>query len=327
MSDTSKIEWTDATWNPVRGCSIVSKGCTNCYAMKQAHRFAGAGHAYEGLTQMTRGGPVWTGKVRVVPDLLDQPLHWKKPRRIFVNSMSDLFHEDVTDQFIADVFGIMAATPWHTYQVLTKRPRRALYLLGAGCMGGFEDAIEECMALYTHSDLVWPIPNVWLGVSVEDQAAADERIPLLLQAPATVRWISAEPLLGPIDLVQVMVKPIFDMQGWLNWIVIGGESGPGARGCSVADIRSIVRQCRAVGIPVFVKQLGAYVVDRNDAGFDGCDPTSWPDMDPMDIEDNIHGFKDEYQGADVRVRLGNRKGGAMCEWPEDLRVREYPQCS
>lgn len=389
MSDTSKIEWTDATWNPVRGCSIVSKGCTNCYAMKQAHRFAGAGQAYEGLTQMSRGGPVWTGKVRLVPELLDQPLRRKTPRLIFVNSMSDLFHEDVPDEFIDQIFAVMGSCPWHTFQILTKRPdrmrewfnekwqippewsqrqlhqelqARARALGITKMLPEFtpqtkgEDRFDQVYAAYDWMSLTskafngdrfwttegrshllanpWPLQNVWLGVSVEDQAAADERIPLLLQTPAAVRWISAEPLLGPIDMRDAqndIGEPRFsyltkiDGTGpQIDWVVVGGESGPGARGCRVADVRSIVRQCRIAGVPVFVKQLGAYVVDRNDAGFDGCEPDSWPNMDPMDIEYNIHGFKEEYQGADVRVRLGNRKGGAMCEWPEDLRVREYP---
>jgi len=322
MSDISKIEWTDATWNPVTGCTKVSQGCKHCYAERTWARLSNN-------PKTIYHGRAFTD-VQCHMDRIEQPLRWRKPRRIFVNSMSDLFHDDVPDRFIADVFATIAATSWHTYQVLTKRPQRALELLGSGCMGGLEEMIEESMALITHSDLIWPIPNLWLGVSVEDQAAADERIPLLLQTPAAVRWISAEPLLGPISFVGMFANTSDIRDGTnalevLDWVVVGGESGPGARGCRVADIRQIVRQCRAAGVPVFVKQLGAYVVDRNDAGFDGCEPDAWPDMDPMDIEDNIHGFKDEYQGADVRVRLGNRKGGAMCEWPEDLRVREYPK--
>src|SRR4051812_8243950 len=131
MGDKSTIEWTDATWNPVRGCSIVSKGCTNCYAMRQAHRSSGAGGAYEGLTKLTKGGPVWTGEVRPVPELLEQPLKWRRPRRIFVNSMSDLFHEGVPAEFIYDVFSVMAAARQHVFQVLTKRPARMRTLLSA----------------------------------------------------------------------------------------------------------------------------------------------------------------------------------------------------
>src|SRR3954471_18714136 len=176
MGDKSTIEWTDATWNPVRGCAIVSKGCTNCYAMRQAHRSSGAGGAYEGLTKLSKGGPVWTGKVRTVPQLLDQPLRWRRPRRIFVNSMSDLFHEDVDIVFIASVLGIGASCPQHTLQVLTKRPRRMLAVIQSL---EFREAYASTMAMYCDTFLPWPAPNVWLGVSVEDQAAADERIPPL----------------------------------------------------------------------------------------------------------------------------------------------------
>ena len=166
-TEHSSIQWTDATWNPVRGCSIVSPGCTNCYAMKQAHRFNGLGQPYEGLTRLTSKGPVWTGTIRLVPEALDQPLRWRRPRRIFVNSMSDLFHEDVPEDFLIATFGAMFMANQHIYQILTKRPERMCrFLTDAG---------------------QWvsnPRRNIWLGVSCEDQATADERIPLLLQTPA-----------------------------------------------------------------------------------------------------------------------------------------------
>lgn len=209
-------------------------------------------------------------------DRLEQPLRWRKPRRIFVNSMSDLFHEAVPDRFIADVFATIAATPWHTYQVLTKRPQRALELLGSGCMGGFEKAIEESMALVTDSDLVWPIPNLWLGVSVENQATACECIRLLLDTPAAVRWISAEPLLGPINLTafefwdigDAIFHPLYpwvDVEGRgrapysrIDWVVAGGESGPQARPSHPAWFRSLREQCAAAGVPFFFKQWGAW---------------------------------------------------------------------
>ena len=186
MSYKSSIEWCDATWNPIRGCSMVSHGCTNCYAMKVAHRFSGTGMAYDGLTKMTSAGPVWNGKITLVPKLLDQPLRWRRPRKIFVNSMSDLFHENVPDSFIAQVWNVMQNANHHTFQILTKRPERMLSWVGKWFRS-------------------WPpLPNVWLGVSTEDQATADERIPLLLKTPAAVRWISAEPLLGPIDIRQYL---------------------------------------------------------------------------------------------------------------------------
>ena len=248
MGDKSTIEWTDATWNPVRGCSIVSKGCTNCYAMRQAHRSSGVGGAYEGLTKLSKGGPVWTGKVRTVPELLQQPLRWKRPRRIFVNSMSDLFHEDVPDEFITKVWTTMADAPQHVFQILTKRPRRMRdYLLPRLSIGDF---------------IAPPLSNVWLGVSVEDQAAADERIPFLLQAPAAVRWISAEPLLGSIDVCRYLGNPLAKPYPFLvpvtapaprgiDWCVTGGESGPGARPMHPDWARALRDQCAGAGVAFF----------------------------------------------------------------------------
>jgi len=171
----------------------------------------------------------------------------------------------------------------------------------------------------------WPLSNVWLGVSVENQHFADERIPLLLQTPAAVRFISAEPLLGPVDLHSPVLEA--DSDGYLDWVIVGGESGAGARPFAVAWARSIVAQCQAAGVPVFVKQLGADVRDRNDAGFDGCSPTSWPEsIEERDaIEYELSGYREDWQGAEVRVHLRDRKGGDMAEWPSDLQVREFPR--
>lgn len=283
MGSTTKIEWTSATWNPVRGCAVVSPGCTNCYAMKLAHRFSGKGKPYAGLTKMTKGGPVWTGEVRTVPELLYWPLRKKKPMRIFVNSMSDLFHEDVDAAFIDRVFAVMALSPQHTFQVLTKRPQRMrdymLHPLRRQRMAGAVMPISNMLALKhrTHKARIKmadferafppgdapPWPNVWLGVSVEDQARADERIPLLLQTPAAVRWISAEPLLGPVSLTRWTgphpTWPIPEFGPWLNWVVVGGESGPGARPMHPDWARSLRDQCAAAGVPYFFKQWGAWM--------------------------------------------------------------------
>lgn len=357
----SAIEWTDVTWNPVRGCSIVSKGCTNCYAMKQAHRFSGPGGPYEGLTTLTNGGPVWTGDARLVPELLDAPLKRKKPRRVFVNSMSDLFHEDVPDAFIDQVFGVMAITTRHTYQILTKRSARMRdYIRSrtemamdeqcrkAGQLMGAPDCISDASVAarrrtndrgYDNCGPLWPLENVWLGVSVEDQAAADERIPLLLETPAAVRFVSAEPLLGPVDFtsvewpekrghrVDVLRAGYWNAEGWryggpsaalgaprglftnhsdmsrIDWVIVGGESGPGARPCDVAWIRSIVEQCKAASVPVFCKQLGA--LPYNSGG----------DVKPGD---------ELIASIVCRVALTDGKGGDPSEWPADLRVREMP---
>jgi len=174
----SKIQWTEKTWNPLVGCSRVSEGCRHCYAERTAFRLAACGRPqYKGLTKKTKNGEIhWTGKVRLLESALDKPLHWKKPSRIFVNSMSDLFHEKAEDSWIEHIFSVMAEAPQHTFQVLTKRPERML------------EWIRRARPV--------PLPNVWLGVSVENQEMAEERLPLLIQTPAAVRWVSYEPAPG-----------------------------------------------------------------------------------------------------------------------------------
>lgn len=343
MSANSSIEWTEATWNPVRGCTKVSPGCKHCYAETFAERFRGVkGHPYE------QGFDV-----RLVPEALDLPLRWKKPRRVFVNSMSDLFHEDVPEAFIGAVFTVMASSPQHTFQVLTKRaermrdvvsrirwhvgmafpswaPRQILTRLASLSPDDWR-AIEDGRPAQPQQPPPWAVPpNVWLGVSVENQAAADERIPHLLATPAAVRFLSCEPLLGEVSLRRWFFAghhPSWDGHPdrarieRLHWIIIGGESGHGARACDVAWIRRVVQQCRAAHVPCFTKQLGAHVEDRNDAGFDGDTPTSWP----MDTDVQHDESDTGYQGAPVRVRLVDRKGGDPAEWPADLRVREMPK--
>lgn len=336
MSDDSGIEWTDATWNPLVGCSRVSAGCEHCYAERFMHR----GLHHKGLTRSTSRGPVWTGEVRLVEKALDLPLRWRKPRRVFVNSLSDLFHEGVSNETIAAIFGVMAASMQHTYQVLTKRPERMrawfAWIDEHGGLGPYirseegrsklrgivRNQFTERTELY-RGEVVrsaqdgWamvmnaaaciggaPLPNVWLGVSCENQEAADERIPLLLQTPAAVRFVSAEPLLGPIDFGGGLrdtwyYDDVMRGQGSLrrlDWIIAGGESGPGARPCDVAWIRSIVEQCRDASVLVFVKQLGGN-----------------PKLT-------------RYTGMG-RDRLRDRKGGDPGEWPEDLRVRQMPTTS
>lgn len=250
MSEKTGIEWTDATWNPIRGCSRVSEGCRNCYAESVANRFKGQGQPYEGL--IARTGQ-WNGNITVVDHLLDQPLRWRKPRRIFVNSMSDLFHETVPDDVIHAVFSVMAQATQHTFQILTKRPERMRDVLTLWDRIGITGN-------YFHGH---PLPNVWLGVSVEDQATADERIPLLLQTPAAVRWISAEPLIGPIDFSGMWVphqNPAMheNMLEALDWVVVGGESGKGARPMQLDWARTLRDQCQSAGVPFFFKQWGEF---------------------------------------------------------------------
>ena len=220
MSKRSKIEWTDKTWNPVIGCAKVSAGCKNCYAETMAARVAlmqkaqGKESPYLRVVDVERRR--WNGRAVFLPERLAEPLHWRKPRRVFVNSMSDLFHEDITFEQIAAVFGVMAATPRHTFQVLTKRPARMLeffrFVRGSTpdstCLHEasvvLPSTVEYDLLMRSLKDLPpsssWPLPNVHIGVSVEDQASADERIPLLLQCPAVLRFLSVEPLLGPVAL-------------------------------------------------------------------------------------------------------------------------------
>ena len=212
MSDKSAIEWTDATWNPTRGCSLVSEGCRNCYAMHWAHRFSGPGQPYAGL--VSESGK-WNGNMRLVRPMLTKPFAWKRPRRIFVNSMSDLFHEGVIWDWLDEVFAVMYDCQWHTFQVLTKRPERMLEYLSRSrpivriahkAWWLLQRRDTEKAKIVSPEDIAadlfqcWPLPNVHLGVSVEDQATADARIPHLLRTPAAVRFLSAEPLLGEIDL-------------------------------------------------------------------------------------------------------------------------------
>jgi protein gp37 len=309
------IQWTDETWNPIRGCSRVSEGCRNCYAESVAKRFSGPGLPYEGLT--TKGK--WNGTIRVVDEAMTKPLSWKKPRRVFVNSMSDLFHENVADETIDRIFAVMALAPQHTFQVLTKRPERMRAYLSCATFGASiisePSAYKRVVAALDLPDWLpagrsfrrvpeaWPLPNVWLGVSVEDQATADTRIPLLLDTPAAVRFISAEPLLGPINLNPHLYE---DQQ--LHWVIVGGESGHGARSCSIEWVEAIVGQCVAAAVPVFVKQLGAR--PKLDRGIDAI--PAWPDHVRV-------------SGTQALVGLRDHKGGDMAEWPEALRVRQFPE--
>jgi len=248
MSDKSNIEWTDATWNPVRGCSLISDGCTHCYAMKQAHRFSGPGKAYEGLTELGPDGPRWNGKITLVESELDKPLRWKRPRKIFINSMSDLFHEAVSFEFIDQVLAIAALCPQHIFIVLTKRPERMAEYFQVS--PGF----RNMRAQWSMNGVPFPLPNLWLGVSVEDQKTADDRIPPLLECPAAVRFVSYEPALGPVDFREIAEG------GWpnLDWVICGGESGPGARPMHPDWARKVRDDCQAADVPFFFKQWGKW---------------------------------------------------------------------
>lgn len=351
----TKIEWCDETWNPVTGCTKVSPGCKHCYAERDWPR----------LTHL----PSYKGRaftdVATHSERVDQPLRWSRPRLIFVNSMSDLFHDDVPFDFIAAVFGVMAAAPQHTFQILTKRPMRMLeffrWIDAHPARKDFDSSLlyakypgadwrpfflAQCTAQVMPGadrhkiDLQdkWPLPNVWLGVSVEDQAAANARIPLLLQTPAAVRWISAEPLLGPVDLHNVAVpeeedtlrKP-WEFEGskfnalqahdddrfhqppaTLDWVVVGGESGPKARPMHSRWVRNLRDQCSVAGVPFLFKQWGEWAP----AGFEELRRLG----DLMRSGHAIHVNGDDREpdgrfkrGDEHLVRVGKKTSGRLLE--------------
>lgn len=277
----TEIAWADEVWNPSVGCTRVSEGCDNCYAFAlHDRRYAANLQAVNksGVATPKPGGvdlhfpprlrmatarelgvtlpfpkqyDLPFSQVQLLPDRLDKPLHWRKPRRVFVDSMSDLFHEEVPDEFIARVFAVMGAAKQHTFQVLTKRPERMRTMLEGG--GELHATVAELGVEYAGAyGTNWPLPNVWLGVSVENQAMADLRIPPLLETPAAVRWISAEPLLEPVDFYEWMKLGIPGKR--LDWMIVGGESGPRYRKMDHAWARAIRDQCKAAGIAVFLKQ-------------------------------------------------------------------------
>jgi protein gp37 len=295
--------------------------------MKMAHRIEGmnaaSGHAphYAGLTMKTKAGAVWTGKVAVAADnIFLAPLRWKKPARVFVNSMADLFHEDVPDEIIDRAFAVMALCPHLTFMVLTKRSKRMREYMSAPDVAAriwkaAGEIANDNERLYlwalAKAGAYWggatplPLPNVWLGVSVEDQPRADERIPDLLATPAAVRFLSCEPLLDLVRIPDVInrgtdgiwLDPLRPKGLGINLVIIGGESGPRSRPFALEWARSLVAQCKATGVAAFVKQLGAK-----------------PYETPLRSDPNYH----------RPLKLKDKKGGDMAEWPEDLRVRELP---
>jgi len=349
VSDTN-IEWAHKVWNPMRGCRRVSPGCEACYAERQAIRHAGPGGSYDGLATSTAKGPRWTGKVIFAEDKLGEPLRWRAPKdgsrlRVFVDSMSDLFYDGFTDEQIAAVFGVMAACPQHDFLVLTKRPERAekwfaWVNLGPNHPREIIGALAQNRIggpLLGGPDVPggrWPLPNVWLGVSVENQEYADARIPVLLRIRAAVRFVSAKPLLGPVDFTDITLPDelaasarlsragcnslvtqddahVYNVHPKIDWVIVGGESGQRARPCHVRWVRSIVEQCRDANVPAFVKQLGAHVAHN---GIQGGDIPVWPDR---------RAELDTGNGYFRRFLIDN-KGGDPAEWPEDIRVRKFP---
>lgn len=317
MPDKTGIQWTDATWNPVTGCSKVSPGCAHCYAETVAQRFP------ERFTDDGTFRP-WTPEnvahnVLLHHDRLDQPSRWQRPRMVFVNSMSDLFHEAVPDEFIGEVFNVMALSRRHTFQVLTKRPERMRDVVrrwySPEGLSGFGNPSRDLGTIHR------PLPNVWLGVSIENRRYVD-RADVLRETPAAVRFVSAEPLLGPLVRAQLRgcsksrvgdgqrcIRPAdhpgdcstswgsttADFGEWpddldlsaIDWLIVGGESGPGARAMQIEWVRDLRAACASKGTAFFLKQLGnALAID---------------------------------------IPGARGKGGEPLEWPEDLRIREMPQ--
>ena len=305
---STKIEWTDETWNVITGCTLVDEGCRNCYAAELAASRLKNHPSRAGLAKRNAQGVAsFTGEVRFNEDWLDQPLHWKAPRMIFVCAHGDLFHPNVPDEWIDRVFAVMALAPRHTFQVLTKRPERARWHLQKLTDDGPADRLSDVAGRYMGDEADcwianyingwsrpteapddnpangtvtrWPLPNVWLGTSVSDQASADARIPDLLETPAAKRFVSAEPLLGPVDFRDVEIEqggkgkwhcdfldndglgpeddPIFH-GATIDWIIVGGESGRRARPMHPDWARNIRDQCQAAGTAFFFKQWGEY---------------------------------------------------------------------
>lgn len=318
----TEISWTDETWNPLRGCTRVSPGCQHCYAERMSARGL-PGHKSpttgEPFAVMTPSGARWTGKVELIKSRLMEPLKWKKPRKIFVNSMSDLFHESVPDEWIVSIFQVMEKCPAHTFQILTKRGQRMFEFLSrrrwrnlghSPAMGG-DHHVAVIPGEHRPDDAAF-LPNVWLGVSVEDQQRADERIPWLLRTPAAVRFVSAEPLLGLLEISRYL-QPYWsphsgaDRPPWLDQVIVGGESGPGARPMRPDWVRSIRDQCIVAGVPFHFKQWGEY-----------CDWDNLPDETYRRLDAN------GVQPCEGMIRVGKKWTGALLDGRE---WREFPRAA
>jgi protein gp37 len=320
----TSIEWTrgddgsaGASCNPIVGCTECSPGCANCYAARLAATRLRSTYQYKDLAVIAPDGaiptpaalrygktPRWTGEVRFLPERLNEPRHWKKPRRIFVCDMGDLFHEKVHDEWIDQVFAMMVDCPQHTFQVLTKRAERMRDYLRKVSV---DQILQHVRGLGNVLALGNTLPNVWCGVSVENQHFADERIPVLLETPAAVRWISAEPLLGPISFGEVMRALPPGHLYWppLDWVVCGGESGPNARPMHPDWARSLRDQCQAAGVPFFFKQWGEWAGGNSFVG-------------PVRETRELHGTRLDEPYTTV-FRVGKKKAGRRLdgrEWSE-----------
>ena len=316
MGET-RIEWADAVWNPVTGCTKVSEGCRNCYAERMANRLAGrCGYPADEPFRVT-----------LHENRLDLPGSWRKPGRVFVNSMGDLFHENVPDHWIDKVFSVMSAFPRRTFMILTKRPQRAIrwfkHIERDDHRDGSVFHLGQGGLIVAHRE--WPLPNVWIGVSVEDQATADERIPLLVGIPAAVRFVSSEPLLGPVDLSDELM--FIDGLGYgIDWVIAGGETGPGARPMHPDWARSLRDKCQAAGVPFFFKGWGEWspwyamedsgcLCGRNHPDGNWCERTYVWGTGPS--------MGEFHRSVSASVRVGKNSAGRLLdgrEWSEFPRV-------
>lgn len=368
MAENSSIEWTTHTFNPWRGCTKVSPGCANCYAETMSKRnpktlgvWGPQGKRVVAAESQWKLSLKWDREAKEAGErhrvfcasLADVFEDWRgamvnakgetmfqccQCRHVWAADVSDYdpakgdngiicqecLSPGPNDMTMQDVrrrlFDLIDRTRNLDWLLLTKRPENIAKMVPVSLLCSIEDG--------QIGEPTNPRPNVWLGVSVEDRKHGLPRLEHLQSAPAAMRFLSVEPLLGDLGYI--------DLTG-IHWVIVGGESGPDARPCNVSWIRSIIKQCRATSLPCFVKQVGAHIIDRNDSGFDAetwthaegpengqpVEKRAWPT--PLDVEHDIHGFREEYQGADVRVRLRDRKGGDMEEWPADLRVREFPK--
>jgi protein gp37 len=321
------IEWTEKVWNPVTGCTKTSPGCAHCYAERMAKRLAGrCGYPKDEPFRVT-----WH------PVRMDEPLRWRKPSMVFVCSMGDLFHEDVPDMAIINILAVIAEAKQHTFMILTKRPERALGLFSLFVSPTIpNDVWLQTSRGITAEKAPWPLPNLWLGVTAENQEMADKRIPILLQIPAAVRFVSVEPMLGPVDLCNLPFPPVTtsrildalragskSSKPWgLDWVICGGESGPGARPLHPDWARSLRDQCVASGTPFFFKQWGEWAPATSDYGVTGGlmpgdgSRFTWIGRDGKTQNPSSHGLMDPVMAI---ARVGKHVAGRLLDgrtWDE-----------
>lgn len=304
MASTTDIEWADATWNVLTGCSLVDEGCRNCYAARMAATRLKNHPSRKGLARLNADGVAkFTGETRFNRDWLTDPIRWKQPRKIFAVAHGDLFHENVADETIDLILAVAAMTRRHTYQILTKRPERALgYLTTTGREGRILRACEEIARQEGYGEkavplaLYWPLRNVWIGTSVSDQESADQRVPILSQIPAVIRFLSIEPLLGPVTIGRYMTR--------LDWVIVGGESGPNARPMNRNWVRALCDECADYGPRFFFKQWGAWFPYGE---------TNAKGMRNLVSKGKRPGYWHEWGDGEVSVRLGKKAAGRFLD--------------